>query len=126
MEPVIQSLLAEATIPHTIPVIEKKASSTSSLYIGSAITTPSIKSILRVVASFLAPHISSDLSVVTFMMNDPDLCHFCEQKYIIENPESMESADQQDFSPPTKQSIAEFIGALYDCAQFRFIFAIKI
>jgi len=113
--PPIESLLKEASIPHDTPVIEKKASSTSSLYIGSTITTPNVKSILRTIAAFLAPKISSDREYMSAMLEHPDFSYFCEDKYIIENPES---GAPFTILPPTKENIAEFIGALYDSAQF--------
>ena len=116
------SVLETATIPDKLPVIEKKASSTSSLYISSTISTPSIKSILSAVANFMSAQISSEPTVGPGMLSNPDLIYFSEEKYIVENPEAFgEELKQVLRTPPSKENIVEFVGALYDCAQFRYI-----
>ena len=112
-----QSIIKDATIIYKIPVIEKKASSTNSLYVGSTIMSPNVKSILRTIAAFLYPLISKDPNKVSAMMKHPDYSYFCEEKYIIENPEITQLSRISPM-PPTKDSILFFIGALYDSAKF--------
>ena len=109
--------MKDASIDYNKPVIGKKASSTSSLYIGSTIITPNINSILRGLAAFLFPRISTKPADLEPIMKHPKLYYFCEEKYIIENPE-MTALSSVSPSPPTKESIATFIGALFDSAQF--------
>ncbi len=121
MEAVKISVLEAATIPDKLAVVEKKASSTSSLYIGSTITSPNIHSIVRVVALYLSPKISADPKVGADITSNNNFCYFSEEKYTVENPEAFEEERKDHiYTAPDTSAIEEFISALYDCAQFRF------
>lgn len=102
---------------YKLPVVAKKASSTSSLYVGSTIINPNVKSILRCLAISLSRNMSFKPADVESMMKHSQFCYFCEEKYVIENPEMTELSAVAS-TPPTVESIATFIGALFDSAQF--------
>ena len=123
MEKKKASLLAKIKIDYVDPIVDHKSSTTSSIMIGSTITKPDVKSMIHAVATIFQSQMMEDGSVGKQIMSQSDLYFFCEEKYISEKPEAF---DEQRLAllreTPTVDNIYEFIQALYDCAQFRYIF----
>ncbi len=113
-----RSVVQQTQIATDEPDREHKASSTSSLYIGSTIAKPNERLVIRAVSAFIYGQVATE---ETRAPSGSDLDCFSEERYVVENPEVVEPAIIAALhTPPTQESIGDFVGALYDCAQFRY------
>jgi len=98
---------------------DRKANTTSSLYISSTITSPNVKSIIQAVATILHSQMLEDQNSGKKLAPGSDLYFFSEEKYISEKPEEFDEQRKALLrETPTAENIYEFMKALYDCAQF--------
>lgn len=97
--------------------IDRKANTTSSMYISSTLSAPNVKSIIQAVSTILHSQILDDIQSKEELQPDSELFFFSEEKYINEKPEEFDEQRRQLLrETPTVDNIFEFIKALYDCA----------
>lgn len=115
-----KSMLQSTKIEYKDPIIDHKSSTTSSIMASSTITKPDVKSMVHAVATILQSQMLE--AGPEPISEDDDLYFFSEEKYIKEKPEAFDEARLALLrETPTVENIDEFIQALYDCAQFRYI-----
>ena len=114
------NVLSVANITPEEVKADHKSSTTSSIRVGSTIGKPDTKSLVHGIATIIESQMQEDSNLGKQIMPTSDLYFFCEEKYVIEQSDSM---DDERFAlmhkPPTVGNIYEFLLALYDCAQFR-------
>jgi len=96
----------------------KFANTTSSLYIESTISNPRIGKIIEAISTIINSQMQEDKDSENISRNS-ELYPFCEDKYIEEKPDEY---DEKRIAllreMPSKETLCEFIKALYDCAHF--------
>jgi hypothetical protein len=116
------SMLQQVSIKQEEEKVDMKSSTTSSIMAANTITKPNINSMIQAVATIFQSQMSEDSGKGTKVLEDSDLYFFSEEKYISEKPEAF---DEQRLAllreTPTVENIYEFMHALYECAQFRYL-----
>lgn len=94
--------------------IDKKANSTSTIFVNGTISNPNLKQVIKAVSALLHSIIIEDIKEGKSIVNTSDFYNFCEDKYIIENPENYEKNKLNYFRKiPTQQEVFEFIEVIH-------------
>jgi len=89
---------------------EKKSSSSSSIFLDTTITTPTVKNIIKAVAILLKTQLNEDSTMVK---------KISEEKYIHDFPDYFDAQKKENIHKiPTTEDIMDFMEALYNCVQF--------
>jgi hypothetical protein len=72
------------------PIIDRKANTITSMYIGSTIAKPNVEAIINAVATILHSQMLEDQSAGKTISEKSDLYFFSEEKYIKEKPEAFD------------------------------------
>ena len=98
---------------------EKKSSSSSSIFLDTTITTPTVKNIIKAVAILLKTQLNEDSTMVKTISEESDLYFFSEEKYIHDFPGYFDAQKKENIHKiPTTEDIMDFMEALYNCVQF--------
>lgn len=96
-----------------------KSNSTGTIMLQSTMSAPNVTLIIKAVATLLHSNITEDIMDGKTVPTQSELYHFCEDKYIAENPSNF---DEERVSllrkTPTQDDISGFIEAIYNLAQF--------
>lgn len=91
----------------------KKASSTSTIFLNETISNPNFKKVIRAVSTLLHSIIIEDIKEGKTISSDSDLYYFCEDKFILDNPGKFEKDKLNSYrKTPLQNDIFEFIEVL--------------
>ena len=130
MEKKKRSILEEVKLPLAMEEEKKvvrgrgdyKSSTTSSIRLASTITKPDVKSVVHAVATIIHSQMQEDSGLGKQITSKSDLYFFCEEKYMGDKVDGYDEERQAVLrETPNVGSIYEFMLAIYDCAQFRYV-----
>lgn len=98
---------------------ENKSSSSSSLFLDTTISSPTVKNMIKAVAILLKTQLNEDNTMTKRISEESDLYYFSEEKYIKEFPQYFDAQKIENIHKiPTADDIMDFMEALYNCVQF--------
>ena len=98
---------------------ENKSSSSSSLFLDTTISSPTVKNMIKAVAILLKTQLNEDNTMTKRISEESDLYYFSEEKYIKEFPQYFDQQKIENIHKiPTADDIMDFMEALYNCVQF--------
>jgi hypothetical protein len=103
----------EKLVPTRSGSLDRKSSTTSSLYIDETMVSPKMPSVLMAMATLLSTQLSEGANVCASVLMNPDFACFCEEKYFAERALELDPTELQLLrAPPTPALIFEFIDGL--------------